>query len=1120
MPTTVVPTLLIGLGGIGSGVVEQVYNLLPPERRESIAVHAFDTDINDISRRIHLKGRITQTSKAITVEQYLRRADESVHEWFPHEIKLLGKKTMTDGAGQIRCVSRLAYRAAMEDGRLSDLERQITHIFTARGERAVSSVRIMIVSSLAGGTGAGIFLQTALYLRELLETRFDKTSVLVRGAFLLPDTLMNALPVNQLDNVRVNAYACLKELDAIIRNASTQTSGMHGVSIEFEYRPRQVDLEGRQNYVITGEHLPYDFCFLYDYLTAKGEQIGNLSHYIEQMVKTIYLQLFSPLSKKNFSVEDNFILELIGERGANRYCGAGTATLIYPYNDIVEYLALKWAEKSLSGEWRKLDDDFANELRQFEQDLNAGVGRQEPEIGKRYMDLLNNYAGGDKPHPFFTNIYRSTCILDERGKETGTKAERFIRAVEEKIRKVLDNDAELKQAESDCQIDEGMIRNKEKAEGEITDMEVSLEIFQHHVFRVVHELKNFVVNQVIREDCHAPEGTGGDDDFRLNVWILKRPDAMHPVAVRYLLYQIQDILEKQIAALTSENEKLKRGIEGYSRKFDLPETEDYIETAEDRVRMALKQGFFSKVFKNRFKEFVEDYMIESSQQVQRLNRYKSDYLRELVFTEINKAVAEMLEIWEHYFRNLKSVQYKLQGEINRRAGEHEGVADPTRRYAFATKEEKEKIWEEIRISLAMGNKLPDDICKRIYVSQYRKFCRNYFSSTSTPDSSEPLDKIEDMFREDVLGWCRKTLKAHEMLDINAIMALKKEGLLRGTDKSRHLKNEISKVDELAQPMILSSSSASKSEGYWGIHPDTLKELNDQEIIEILGKAENIIADEAFSRYEIIRYRNLYGLCAEDLPSFSAGANGKSDRAGIYFRAYKERIRRMNTDPGNTVTPHLDKRWHLPAYMPDLNQNLVKADEEKTEKAFLLGLIYGRLRKAAPDQKETWECYTGESGRKSVTIGGEAIKGSFYELYKAMFHNPAHVDTILDFAERQWEADVKEKGSDKIEEYSFFKGCKEIPRLNLNIAESVLRFIREFPNENPQEKSENLLGRLITEITETFRKAYGKHRENLVKKETEELIHELFESSETYQSAKRDKSYAYERWEEAIEGYLK
>lgn len=42
------PTLLIGLGGVGSKIVERVSGLITPEQRESIAVVVLDTDINDL----------------------------------------------------------------------------------------------------------------------------------------------------------------------------------------------------------------------------------------------------------------------------------------------------------------------------------------------------------------------------------------------------------------------------------------------------------------------------------------------------------------------------------------------------------------------------------------------------------------------------------------------------------------------------------------------------------------------------------------------------------------------------------------------------------------------------------------------------------------------------------------------------------------------------------------------------------------------------------------------------------------------------------------------------------------------------------------------------------------
>lgn len=87
-----VPTLLVGLGGIGSKVVDHVYGMIPSDMRSSVAVHAFDTNVNDISKLVHLgRERVTQTSTKWTVREYLDYADDSVKYWFPHEIPEIKK---------------------------------------------------------------------------------------------------------------------------------------------------------------------------------------------------------------------------------------------------------------------------------------------------------------------------------------------------------------------------------------------------------------------------------------------------------------------------------------------------------------------------------------------------------------------------------------------------------------------------------------------------------------------------------------------------------------------------------------------------------------------------------------------------------------------------------------------------------------------------------------------------------------------------------------------------------------------------------------------------------------------------------------------------------------------
>ena len=60
-----VPTILIGLGGLGSYIVDTIYSWIPEERRKRVAIHAFDTNVNDIAKLKYLtKEHVTQTTTA------------------------------------------------------------------------------------------------------------------------------------------------------------------------------------------------------------------------------------------------------------------------------------------------------------------------------------------------------------------------------------------------------------------------------------------------------------------------------------------------------------------------------------------------------------------------------------------------------------------------------------------------------------------------------------------------------------------------------------------------------------------------------------------------------------------------------------------------------------------------------------------------------------------------------------------------------------------------------------------------------------------------------------------------------------------------------------------------
>ena len=76
---------------------------------------------------------------------------------------------------------------------------------------------------MMGGTGSGMFLQIPLYIREIFESQFSGGAdrIEIQGTFILPDVLKGAISPKETENVYSNAYAAMKELNAMIMSLKT-----------------------------------------------------------------------------------------------------------------------------------------------------------------------------------------------------------------------------------------------------------------------------------------------------------------------------------------------------------------------------------------------------------------------------------------------------------------------------------------------------------------------------------------------------------------------------------------------------------------------------------------------------------------------------------------------------------------------------------------------------------------------------------------------------------------------------------------------------------------------------------------------------------------------------------
>lgn len=151
---------------------------------ERIAFVVFDTDANDLGKikQDHPEMYTVQTSTNSRVGDYLGINTNARDKWFPIN-ELMNRKSLTEGAAQVRAISRLAFETTLKSSHLDQLHKAIETLFRIDKDQEEQSLRVIITSSLAGGTGSGLILPVALYLASYLNAKYPKAKAITRGFF-------------------------------------------------------------------------------------------------------------------------------------------------------------------------------------------------------------------------------------------------------------------------------------------------------------------------------------------------------------------------------------------------------------------------------------------------------------------------------------------------------------------------------------------------------------------------------------------------------------------------------------------------------------------------------------------------------------------------------------------------------------------------------------------------------------------------------------------------------------------------------------------------------------------------------------------------------------------------
>lgn len=993
-------TLLLGLGGTGSRIVNAVAEEL---NRRGIAFNdghiccaVLDTNDND-QKKLTSRGSgipVVPTSKERSIETYLKMyASKGVREWMPESPSLL-KQSMIDGASQMRVKSRLAFYDSLQDRTLLELESHIEKMFNYRDS---AKVRVMLVSSLAGGTGSGMFIQTALWLRKFFAKR--KCPVTIRGILVLPDVFVKTIRDIREDDTEIqslyaNAYGAIRELNAITK---IKTKGL---------KPSQpVKLDGLFDSELgqpDGEPV-FDYAFFLDDISEGGSVLSSIDQYEKVAARLVYMQLYAPMHDDLYSEEDNLFKRF--EKSTEPVFGScGTAKAVYPTADIVRYCALRAAQDSLSTGWRRIDDEIAAKKKKEEEREKAGsltITRTNPRteyvrLFEAKTNVPQEKVGSER---LFYNIrhdiHEDITWQDEKGAtkiEYRDKIELFIERMMELItKKVAENgdstldtfrlDEEWAKDGSDASVSllKGVVEDcTEGVRGYLDMVDESSAAWAEELADDILSLSMGDVNMANLDSVFGLLTKADENNERYFV---------HPLAVRYLLYKLGARLSEIKQSIVLDQ---KRGdaMNGYGQgkpkiEFDAAGTS----AAESTPQEYLESKALFRNEKKFISTFKNLYSQHNSNQCELCRAYAIDALTEQFAIMLSKRLEALTEQVEVFFKNLVKVSKSLEDAIAENIRKNNEVTQKMV-YVCASEEDKEAMYR----SLNFGTDNSDaEINKIIVRALFGKFC-----ATENPnvDQNKPYigSSVEITFFKEVTATYSKVIlsKNKKEIDLDIYSAVCKrvdfEEEKREAEKekekdydeeqggldvdletgeakdgeTRHRKH-LAAMDaltdqlfDLAAPFLMSDDalpdggededgtgdiSVKKRKTFWGLHASVAKKC--PELERKLGINMEQQKDETYLKNELDCYRAVYGIQACNVEKFD------ERRGGDYYTSYSAIVQEMITAEGNghpetlIHTPHLDKTWHL--FLPYVTPGMQAEESLKFYRLFWLAVAYGMVR---------------------------------------------------------------------------------------------------------------------------------------------------------------------------------
>ncbi len=1009
------PTLFVGVGGTGCKIVKKVADLCAPEEKENINFLCLDTNVNDLSDVANGKSKIywVQTSNTQTVGSYLDYDEEARKKWFPKN-SVMYDKTVSEGAGQVRAISRLALNSTIKTGRIRPLYDSIDDLFRKTGKDMKQAMRVVIASTASGGTGSGIILPLSMFIRDYVKEKYPNTSLIVRSLILLPETLDSVIDSQtERDSQARNAYATVKELNAFMMKGSgfidldedlKQFSDLHvNVSIAGSDKQKSLSL------------LPMDFCFLMDGQDAEDSTMISIGQYIEQAAQALYEQNIGPMQKKAFSVEDNIIKEMTkpGNFGRNRFGGIGAGVIRYPYEKVADYVSYDLAIDSIGGEgdatkWTKYDN-AVQAYKAEQKKRGVPMSTWDPD-GKVYCDTLQNAKD-----PFSRDL-NNTFELDG----IDSRIKRFKKSFEDQVYSVVLNDKRFASAYNSAKHWETGTSFGE-SEDKIMDAVESLStyrsiveakskdgrpIVEGIVDRWVEALFTNEQKTVIIKDTYSIES------------LLKnaQDEVFHPCAARYVLYMLMEEFEK--GARDRSFEQAEQAIETFRNKeYEFKFTKEKIIGIESLGELEKEPSLFEKM--KGYKKLNE----EANQDIPGYFMALEDYCKKVAvhaayakaYTYV-KAFSEQFEQFFNTFvfkvKELSRKKIDLVDELQYKKGDSfvnicatEELLDELSKFSLQ-KAQKETTMLNSDINGGIFDAVKNNA---IFKMELDKVGGGYIEE----------DRRVNIFDDILMGYFRGSVREKcDDIDRDIIGAIELEQRLKErirlrnesngdnqvfeqvtvADAQRHIAEVVAMGARIAAPSVQRATNEEPREIKVCAYNKSLLDNRKFRVKDLMPNGEAV---DTVSKYEIHFYNALYNLTPNKLKKFAAPFETETGKknAGTYHKAYSDYSRLIGPDSTKNaaISTHIDKSWDSIKSMPELDLDYQQDVIRKVHKAFIYGLIHQAIQQrslsAVANGKKVFLYRDSDNRDVELIVPNGTLCDEFYEILEALYVNSKVVEDI-------------------------------------------------------------------------------------------------------------------------------